>query len=1343
MPPLLDALMSYVPWLVAKQFVDDPAPLSEAHTEEFEAAVFFADVSGFSKLAKHLSSEEGSEGPEHLTLMLNRYFGGLIDLIWQHGGDVVKFAGDAIYAVWPTTAHQSSLVEMTHAAVQCAVLTQDQLKNYTLETGHILSLKIGVAAGDVTASMVGGVLKRWELLLVGRPIGDVNSASELAAPGEIVISDSAYQLIKADVETNQIAVPDASAPFQRVQALLEKYPTLPIPQPTLQEAATRGLSGFVAGAITSRLSANQGEWVAENRRISVLFIQIQGITQAMEDVIERMNGVMRSMQLGLYHHEGSVRQFIVDDKGTVFIAAFGIPPLTHEDDPLRAVRAADEIRHKINELGYGCKIGISTGIAFCGPVGNRIRREYAMVGDVVVLSARLMSVAPPNNIICDEATYQYARQQIKFSELTPMPLKGFDQPVKMYSPSFDDRSVQPPSTILGRESEIAHVDDILMAVKDGEPHTLLIIGDDGSGKSGVLETLALHARTHKFRVLFGKGEFVDRATPYSGWRDPLSAIFEVSNLSKTRSRSLTILAKLAIEPELARLAPLLNTILPLDIPETEETSAMTGETRAENMRWLLMQILSLHSRNRPMVIVLDDAHWMDSASWAFARAIAQNMPSVLIVMSYRSDSKLPTEGVQLRALPQTIEVELAPLDRDRTADLIAQRLGATSVADRVVDVVYQQAKGNLLFTDQLVYALRDGGYVEVNNGNCQLKPEIKSLEELEIPRSLQDVMISRIDRLPPSLQLTLKVASVIGESFLEQTIRDIFPIVSERDKVLGYLNDLESLDFIEHVAAEDQLQFKQRLVRDVAYDLMLFSQRRELHLEIAKWYERNYVYDLSPFYGLLAYHWSEGGDNDAAVGYFEKAAQKAMFDGAFPEVIGFLSQAASLAGDDNTTRRTRWSELLGEAYWGTGNLEGSREEATQVLASLGFTYSGDPSVVRQQVRREILTQLLHRSFPGRYIGKSSQRRGIDLQAVRAFRRLQEVYYFNNNGLMSLYMGLRTLNLADQIGGQTPELAIARANFVVSMGVLGRHGQAEYYAGQAIESLKQLNDTITTSTVYTRLGFYHASRGQWAVAHNYLNDAIQGCRGQSNTQGLGEALTLSAFTYLLQGDIHAATTQFEQLSSVAAISSNGEFLGWTRSGEGLLALLRGEYDIALNALTAAEQLLVDSPTRVSYVNTLGVIALTCAIQQDRVAAIETIDKIDELLANRSLLSYIGFGAYAYRVSALLRLSESDPNMDLTKVDDYLVALKQFSDTFVIVQPRYLLLQAMVLAKRGKDARSALHKARQVAIKYQANYDAAAINIQLGRMYNDTAALEAGQQYFDSMGIRMDDGRLSIV
>ena len=171
MSELVDVLRSYVPWLVSKHFVGASGPLREPTIEHFEAAIFFADISGFSKLARHLSSEESSAGPERLSAMLNDYFGALIDIVWGHGGDIVKFAGDGLYAVWPLPAHDKPIEDLVYAALQAAQTTQQQLSNYELETGHRLSLRIGISAGEIGAATVGGVLRRWEFSVGGLATG--------------------------------------------------------------------------------------------------------------------------------------------------------------------------------------------------------------------------------------------------------------------------------------------------------------------------------------------------------------------------------------------------------------------------------------------------------------------------------------------------------------------------------------------------------------------------------------------------------------------------------------------------------------------------------------------------------------------------------------------------------------------------------------------------------------------------------------------------------------------------------------------------------------------------------------------------------------------------------------------------------------------------------------------------------------------------------------------------------------------------------------------------------------------------------------------------------------------
>src|SRR5512133_1561365 len=207
---LTELLASYVPKLIQNRVAHDPSPIESPVAEEMQAAILFADISGFTILTEHLA-ERGPTGVETLARILNEYFGQLIDIIHDYGGDVVKFAGDAVIAVWPIVADDISAGgtgaplpisradqwQWTMRAAECAITVRERLSNYKVEDAS-LYLKLAISTGNITAAHVGGVFSRWEFLLAGNPLIEVGIANTLAKAGEILITPSAWRLIRND-----------------------------------------------------------------------------------------------------------------------------------------------------------------------------------------------------------------------------------------------------------------------------------------------------------------------------------------------------------------------------------------------------------------------------------------------------------------------------------------------------------------------------------------------------------------------------------------------------------------------------------------------------------------------------------------------------------------------------------------------------------------------------------------------------------------------------------------------------------------------------------------------------------------------------------------------------------------------------------------------------------------------------------------------------------------------------------------------------------------------------------------------------------------------------------------
>ena len=274
----------------------------------------------------------------------------------------------------------------TLRVAQCCLSVQERLHAYQAAEDVRLSLKLAIGAGDLATVTLGGVFNRWEFMIAGVPLAQVGASNDRAQAGQILLSPEAWKRVQ-DKCTGQ-EVTDGHVRLEAVRAPVPVQPADP-PDPAPEAAAA--LRAFIPGAIRSRLDAGQTDWLAELRHVTVLFINLPDFKYGTP--IAQAQEAMATLQTNLYRYEGSINKISVDDKGTSLIAALGLPPLAHEDDATRGVRAALAIQEELRRLSFRSAIGVTTGMVFCGSVGSDRRREYTLMGDVVNLSARLMQAA--------------------------------------------------------------------------------------------------------------------------------------------------------------------------------------------------------------------------------------------------------------------------------------------------------------------------------------------------------------------------------------------------------------------------------------------------------------------------------------------------------------------------------------------------------------------------------------------------------------------------------------------------------------------------------------------------------------------------------------------------------------------------------------------------------------------------------------------------------------------------------------------------------------------------------------------------------------------------------------
>jgi predicted ATPase/class 3 adenylate cyclase len=885
------ALTSYLPGYLLRQLAAD-GPRQPPHAEPLAGAVLLADVRGFTRLTEQMA-ERGPDGVETLTSAMNRYFGGMIDCIGDHGGEVVSFAGDAMLALWPAAATDDGLAAAVHAAARCAVVLGAQDADVAAGVEARLKVRLAIGVGDLSGVQVGGMGGRIYCFLMGRPLERVAEAISHAAAGEVAIDAAGWELLRGHAEGRP-----CPGGAHVVSSVRGGHRFRRAPATAVSELDEHVLEPFIVPSVLAHERVAHGRWLAELRRLTVVFLELPDLVHGVGlDDIQRL---IAALQTDFWRHGASMNQIGVDNHGTTLLAATGLPPHSHDDDPERGVRTAVAVAQTLERLGLHGAIGVTTGRALCSLLGNPVRREYTIIGDIVNMAARLCTAGAGGeqvSVLCDAPTVEATRRRIEYGEPLELTVKGKTRPITAYRPAGRRIATAAPGTMaFGRSREQRAIRAAIESVAAGKGRAVAIQAEPGMGKSRLLSGAVSLAGARGIRCVGGAGDVIEHAGPYHAWRRVFAELLEVDDRSPAAEREQQVLRSLG--PARRDLAPLLNVVLGLDLPETQRTEPLQNERRVQATRQFLLALLADAAAD-PLMVGIDDAHWLDSASWTLLRELARRGLPVLTVVATRPIGTLAPEYAQLLADPDTVLIELAPLATEDAVELACDRLGVVTLADAVADVIVDRAGGNPLFVEEIAHALRDARLIDVVDGVC-LVAAGADLRELAMPDTVEGVIANRMDGLEPRVDLTLKVASVVGRTFSAELLHDVYPVSIGAPQLDGCLDTLvrRDLTLLQQTPPATSYAFRHVLIRDVAYGRMLFGQRRELHRAIAEWHEQRSADNLAPVYSTLAHHFTQAGLVDKACDYLGLASVQAINHGMGREAVDLGLAAARMLGVD-------------------------------------------------------------------------------------------------------------------------------------------------------------------------------------------------------------------------------------------------------------------------------------------------------------------------------------------------------------------------------------------------------------------------------------------------------------
>ena len=1162
-------------------------------TARIPAAVFMADVSGFTTLAERLAAR-GPDGVEELSRLVNRWFGAMVDVIAAHGGDVIRFAGDAPIAVFAADPSTGGLPGAVERAVACAGALRDAMRGMRTADADV-RVRIGIGAGDVTAAIAGGVEGRWEFVVGGSPIDQMADAERRAAPDEIVLSD-------AVLEARESLASPASEPPRAAHDPID-----------LRD--DRRLRPFVPSSALQFLDAGQSAWTAELRRTTVLFLGIRGVDLDAAGGAARLDVALRAAQRAIFDERGDIVQFLVDDKGLTLLAAWGVPGHRHEDDAVRAIRAGVACGNALRTAGFASMAGLATGRVFCGWRGGDRRREYALIGAVVNRAARLM-MAAGDGVLFDGPTAQAGEAAGPIADAGALLLKGSAQPVPAFrpaAPEIPDGTAAvagrpsgvtsdvvpgaPAAPMVGRSAERDVLAQAAAALSGGLSASIVIRGDAGMGKSTLVADFLTTARRAGVRVAIGTVASPSSATPYGPWRSILATVLGLDRVAGAAARVAALTDALVSRPDVAEYTPLVAEVVGLPLSESAATLRIVQQARVEKTQDLIVRLLQDAAAASPLAIVLDNLQWMDSLSIGLARAVARRVTPVLLVIATRPlEAAASTEAAGLLAAATRV-IDLSRLGPEDVRRLVCQRLGVTHVPDDVAAVVEAKAAGYPLFAGELVASLLDAGVIETHGSACVLTDHGGRLRAHRFPDSVQGAIADRLDRLDATSQLTLKVASAAGARFDAATIGAVHPLHPAPSDLDRELASLVSRGLLVEQGA-GAYEFGHAIIQDVVYGLMPGDQRRPLHRAIAGWFEQTGATPAA----TMAYHWTAAGDAERSLHWLERGGDEAARLGAFRETLRHLGEAFVIADGPAAApieplRRVRWLRLAALAHSELGAMDESTRRLQSALELLGERLPASSSAMIARLGREsvrqtaLLTGVLRAPAP---LPAASRARALETAEV--LRLLGKLAYYAQDHLRYITVSLQSINLAERTGArETAGSAYAALGYIVAMLGLERlagrwwrladasgvlDAQLNRLIGQMLffnshvrwdESLRCADEQAaliaragTSTSLPSHLmirGYINLHHGRYARAEAEIAELLDWCLSVNHLQQAFAARLQSCAVMLEQGRLDAARRHLSEADTLASHVADPLFLSIYHGTRVRVDLAAGDVDAA--------------------------------------------------------------------------------------------------------------------------------------------------------------------------------------
>jgi class 3 adenylate cyclase/tetratricopeptide (TPR) repeat protein len=849
--------------------------------------------------------------------------------------------------------------------------------------------------------------------------------------------------------------------------------------------------------LAEKILTSRSSLEGERKQVTILFCDIVESTRLAErldpeKMHELMDRTLRLMAEAVHRYQGTVNQFLGDG----LMALFGAP-IALEDHALRGVQAALAIRETLG--GYSeqlrqergveirLRIGLNTGLVVVGRIGDDLRMDYTAVGDATNLAARMQTLAEPGSILVSENTHRLIEGYVRSEALGLMPIKGRDEPVAAFritgrrraQKRFDVMAERGLTPLAGRARELELLHDCLARAKRGHGQAVTIVGEAGVGKSRLL--YEFHRSLEGERVTWLEGHCVayGQAIPYLPLLEVLRSNFGVEE----GDNSLQIDEKLRqgvrqLDVGFEGILPLLGELL------TSRVDPMLSHLEPKEKRKKTFEAIraltAAGATRRPLIIVLEDLHWIDKTSEDYLAFSVDSLPGLpaLLLTTHRP-------GYSVRWADKTYHAQIALdlLGEGEVETMVTSLVGAGELPRELLRIVHEKAEGNPLFVEEMTTSLQErGALVRTNGGVAWARSAV-----VEFPATVQDIIRARLDRLEDPAKRLMQTAAVIGREFGLGLLTRISEISAE---VRGYLDKLAHLELIHERRFFPELEyaFKHAVIQDVAYQSLLLQRRKDLHTTIGAAIEELYADRLEEQAAILVYHYARSQRPDRAVGYALLAGDRAARLFANAEATTYYEQGLGLARGLRASPEAHRAEIdavLKLAAVGVTRQDLDRDR-TNLESASGLAHDlGDEARLAKAlywlgrihyVLVNPQTALAH----ARQSLEIAERLGDEDLAAPTINLIGRIHYQRSEFVDAARMLERGVAQIRRLGNKNEESTAAGFTGLV-LGLLGEFDRAAAYADDGIRLATELRNPFAEAANRNYRGTICDQRGEWAQA----------------------------------------------------------------------------------------------------------------------------------------------------------------------------------------------------------------------------------------------------------------------